>query len=106
MITRLAVAVALWLASVGGAAWYAFQAGKDTEIASQYREIAASEKAAQVAAQAAAKAIAAIEVKNTTINTKLQREVVTREVFRDCASGPEAVKLLNSTPGVRAVAEK
>lgn len=89
-----------WAASVGTAAWWSYGAGRDAEIAIQAREDKAGQRAAQVAADTAAEAISKIEVKNVTITHALQREVQTREVFRECRSGPDAVRLLNATPGI------
>jgi hypothetical protein len=94
------VAAAAWL----GSCWWAYGAGQASEQATQYREAKASEVAAQAAAMAAANAISKIEVRNVTINKALEREVFEREVFRDCRSGPDAVRLLNATPGIAAAA--
>ena len=92
----LAVAAAAWF----GSCWWAYGAGQASEQATQYREAKAAESATQAAAQAAAEAISKIEVRNVTITKALQREVFEREVFRDCRSGPDAVRLLNATPGI------
>jgi uncharacterized protein HemX len=92
----------LWAASVGAAGWWAYGQGRDTELAAQYREGKAAEKAGAAAAEAAASAIAQIEVKQVTIRQQLQREVKTREIFRDCRSGDDARRMLNNTPGIAA----
>lgn len=97
----LAVVLA-WGVSVAGAAWWAFGAGQDREIATQAREERAADQAARIAADTAAKAISSIEVRNVTITKALEREVQTREVYRDCRSGADAVGLLNATPGIAA----
>ena len=59
----------------------------------------ASSETMQAAQVGAAEAIAKLEVKNVTIRQAVQREVVTKEVFRDCRSGPIALGLLNSAAG-------
>jgi uncharacterized protein HemX len=95
---------ALWAASALGSGWWAYGAGRDAEIATQAREAKASQASRDAALQAAAKAIARIEVKNVTIRQPLETIVRTEQVFRDCRSGPDAVRLLNSTPGIAAAA--
>lgn len=99
-LERILLSLLAWAASLAGAGWWAYGAGQASELASQYREAQASAAAGAQAASAAAAAIAKIGVRNVTINKALEREVVTREVFRDCRSGPAAVQLLNSTPGI------
>lgn len=59
----------------------------------------ASSETMQAAQAGAAAEIAKLEVKNVTIRQAIQREIVTKEVFRDCRSGPLAVSLLNSAAG-------
>lgn len=98
----LLAAGVLWVASVAAAGWWAYGAGQDAEIATQAREDKAAAVATQAAASAAAAAISKIEVRNVTVNKALEREVLTREVFRDCRSGAAAVQLLNATPGIAA----
>jgi hypothetical protein len=93
---------ALWVASVAAAGWWAYGAGQDAESAAQAREERAAVIGAQAAASAAAAAISRIEVRNVTVNKALEREVLTREVFRDCRSGAAAMQLLNATPGIAA----
>ena len=95
-------AAGLWLASVATASWLAYGAGRNAELATQAREDRASAVATQAAASAAAAAISKIEVKNVTVRQQLEREVQTREVFRECRSGPAAVGLLNGSPGIAA----
>lgn len=86
-----------------GTHWWAFQTGKDAELGVQAREDAIAIKAADSAASAAVAAINRIEVKHVTIRQELEREIRTREVFRDCRSGPGPVGLFNSSiPGYAA----
>ena len=95
----LAVVLA-WGASVAGAAHWAYGAGKYAELATQAREAHMAQVATDAAANAAAHAISKIDVKHVTIRSALEREIQTREVFRDCRSGADAVRLLNSAPGI------
>ena len=90
----------LWAASIAAAGWWAYGAGRDAEVATQAREDKTAARATEAAAAAAALAISKIEVRNVVVNKQLEREVFTREVFRDCRSGADAVRLLNATPGV------
>ena len=87
----------LWVASIAAAGWWAYGAGRDSELATQAREDRASLVASEAAASAAAAAINKIEVRHVTVNQALQREVIDRPVYRDCRSGPDAVSLFNST---------
>lgn len=91
-----------WLASVGAAGWWAYGAGQDKEIAAQAREDKVGRHAAEIAAGVSAEAIGKLEVKNVTINRALERVVETHEVFRDCHSGADAVRMLNATIGATA----
>lgn len=90
----------LWVASLAAAGWWAYGAGQDAEIATQAREDKAAAVATQAAASAAAAAISKIEVRNVTIRQPLETIVRTEQVFRDCRSGPDALRLLNATPGI------
>lgn len=87
-------------AAVGGAYYQGRKDGEATVEAAAAREERIGQIAGTAAAASAAEAISKQEVKNVTITQKLQREVVTKEVFRDCRSGPDAVGLFNSAiPG-------
>lgn len=90
----------LWLGSLTAAFFYGVNVGDDRATAAVAREERVARVATAAAVSAAASAIAGIEVKNVTIQRKLEREVLTREVFRDCRSGPDAVQLLNASSAV------
>lgn len=90
------VAIAILGGSNAFTAWKAYSAGKDHCIAEQARDAAV----AQIASEAAAEAISKIEIKNTTIRQTLEKEIHEKTVFRDCRSGDDARRLLNSTEGV------
>lgn len=91
-------------AAIGGAYMQGRRDGEAKIVAQEKREADLARAAADSAASAAAAAISKIEVRNVVVNKALEREVLTREVFRDCRSGPDAVRLLNSTPGIAAPA--
>jgi hypothetical protein len=100
-------AAAAWLATLAAAAHLAYGAGKDAETAAQSRE----DKAAAVAADAAASAIAAaipkITVRHQTVRQELEREIQTREVYRNpaCDTGPDSLQHFNAAiPGAPATA--
>lgn len=97
------VALAGGLAVAGGGLYLeGKKAGRNEQIAKQATiDQVAAEFERKVAA-VTANAISRIEVKNVTVRQQLEREVLTREVFRDCRSGPAAVGLLNGSPGVAA----
>lgn len=78
------------------------KAGRNEVRAQVASQTDIAREAAQIAATISAQAISKIEVKNVTVRQQLEREVLTREVFRDCRSGPAAVGLLNDSPGVAA----
>jgi len=96
----LLTAVLLWAASLAATGAWFFEAGADSELATQAKVDKAREETRALAADAAASAIASIEVKQVTIRQQLQREVQTREIYRDCVAGPDARRLLNSSPGI------
>lgn len=85
-----------WGSSLAGTGWVAFGMGQDAEIAGQAKINKAITETREAAQQGAANAIAKIEVKNVTINRKLETEVREKPVFRDCHSGPDSVRLYNS----------
>ena len=95
-------AVLLWGASLGATGWWFYGAGRDAEVASQDRAEKAVQAASEKMTAAAAQAISQIKVQHRTVQQEIQREVVEKPVFRDCRSGPDAVRLLNSTiPGYK-----
>jgi hypothetical protein len=100
VIERILVVGAVWAGTLVAAGWWAYGAGQNHEIAARSREDRAASASAQIAAAAAAEAISKIEVKHVTLRTHLEREIQTREVFRDCRSGDDARRLLNASPGV------
>ena len=96
----LLIGAVMWLGTLTAAFFYGVNTGDDHATAAVAREDRVARVATAAAVSAAASAIAGIEVKNVTIQRKLEREVLTREVFRDCRSGPDAVQLLNASSAI------
>ncbi len=89
-----------WGASVAGAGWWGIGIGEDRIIATQAKVNKAIDETRAAAQQGAADAIAKIEIKNITVNRKLETLVRENRVFADCRSGPSSVHLYNSSiPG-------
>lgn len=86
----------MWAFSLAGAGWWAFETGRDVEIATQYRESAAAQKASQVAAAAAAAAIGKMEVQRVEITQPVLREVREKTVYRDCRHSPDGLRGINA----------
>lgn len=90
----------LWLASCGFAYYKGGEHAINAEEAARARESELVQKTTDAALKATAESLSKVELRNVTINKALEREVITKEVFRDCRSGPNAVQLLNSTPAI------
>lgn len=86
-----------WLGSLVVVAFLGYGQGRDSEIADQSRVTQAVAAAGAEAASAAASKIADIKVTHTTVRQTLEKEVHEKPVFVDCRSGPDAVRLFNST---------
>jgi protein tyrosine phosphatase (PTP) superfamily phosphohydrolase (DUF442 family) len=106
--TTTAIGAVLALSVLAGSYAAGRHDGRELAAAAAEREQLVAARAADVAASAAAAAISKIEVKHVQIRQALEREVVERPVFRDCRSGPDAVRLFNSAipaePGASAAA--
>lgn len=85
-----------FLIAVGGAYLQGRSDGADKCEAEQARDERVAQIATAAAADAAASAISKIEVKNATIRQTLEREIIEKPVYRDCRSGPDAVRVFNS----------
>lgn len=97
------VALAGGLAIAGGGLYLeGKKSGRNEQIAKQATIDQVAAEFERKVAHVTAQAISKIEVKNVTVRQQLEREVLTREVFRDCRSGPAAVGLLNGSPGIAA----
>jgi len=99
----LILAAALALAGLAGGAYrLGREDGENKIVAQQARESEIAQKAADAATSAAADAISKITIKHQTVRQEVEREVQTREVFRDpgCRTGPDLLRLYNDAiPG-------
>ena len=93
----LLAAVLLWAASLGGTAWYFDGNGEARAVARQVREDEVRKATFDAAQAGAAAAIAAIKPVNTTIVQKVQREIQTNTVYRDCRLPADGVRLANES---------
>ena len=72
-----------------------FRLGADHEIAAKARADTHIAEAVAAATDASAKAISALKVKSTTITNKLETQIRTETVFRDCKLPSESLELIN-----------
>lgn len=84
--------------------FYGINVGVDREVSKRVSQEQIVRDTREAAQQGAADAIAKINVKNVTINRKLETEVRDKLVFRDCRSGDVGVRLYNSAISDGAVA--
>ena len=91
----LIAAGVFWVASVGAAGWFAYGAGVDSEVAGQAKISQAIADTKEAAQQGTAAAIAGMKPINTTIVQKVQRELQTNTVYRDCKLPPAGLQLAN-----------
>lgn len=99
---QIAIGAVLWAASIAGVGWWAYERGRDTELATQYREGVASANAAHAAASAAAAAISSIEVKHVTIRQRAETVVREVPVYRDCKHDSRVLRDINEARTGRA----
>ena len=95
--TLLLVGALAAAGACAGSFFYGVGVGKDSIIAQEAKAEQLLTQAVDRVLVGTAEAINKIEVKHVTVKQQLQREVIEREVFRDCRSGPESVRLFNST---------
>jgi hypothetical protein len=93
--TRALVSLLVCLACV----FVGYRHGKEVMRGRWDASTVASREAQDKALSAAADRIAQITVKNQTIVQRIERETIEKPVFRDCRSGADAVRLLNSAAG-------
>ncbi len=88
--------IAVLFAGYTGGVWhYSYEAGKNSEIAKHSELNEVIDKVEAKAASGAASAISGIEIKNTTIYGKLQKEVYTNTVYAECKHTPDGLRQLN-----------
>lgn len=88
-------AVVLWGASLAGTGVWFYGSGQDSEKAKQSDIDKAVQATRDASQEAAAEAISKIEIKQQTIVQKVQHEVQTKPVYRDCVVPADGVRLLN-----------
>ena len=86
----IACLVAILAAGAGG-----FKLGVDHELASQTREDQQIAKAVDAATKTSAQAISALKPVYTTIQSKVQHEIETNTVYRDCKLSVDGLQLAN-----------
>lgn len=86
----LALAAAIALAAAGG-----YKVGVDHEVASRAREDKHITEAVDAANATAAKAIAELRPKYTTIQGKLEKQIETNVVYRECRIDAPGLLLAN-----------
>lgn len=97
----IAALVAVLAAGAGG-----FRLGADHEVASQARADEQLKKAEDKMTDAAARAISDLRPKYTTIQGKLEKQIETNTVYRDCKLDSVGLQLVNQalTGGTEAAA--
>ena len=79
------------------AAYFKGQAdGQEIQVGRQSKADELVQQVRDASIQGAAEAIAKIEVKHVTIQGRLQREVQTNTVYRECEHTPAGLMLINS----------
>lgn len=90
--------VVAWLASLAivgaGAGLYAWNARADKCELDALRIDQAATAARDAAIKAAADAIAGIDIKHTTINRRVEREVIEKPVYKECRHTPEMMETI------------
>ena len=86
----LALVAAILVAGAGG-----FKLGADHEIASQKRMDDQVRKVEQAVQNKNADLIASLRPKYTTIQNKLEKEIETHTIYRDCKLSPDGLQLAN-----------
>lgn len=92
-IVIIAVAFALWTGSIG---YFSYEAGQNSEVAKQATKEDIINQVEAKAASGAASAIAGIQIKQVTINNKLQKEILTNTVYADCKHTDGGLRELNA----------
>lgn len=89
------IAAVLFAGALAGTAYQSFQMGKDSIIAAQAKENKIVEDTREQARLGAADAIAKIDIKQVTIQGRLQKEISTNTVYRDCVTPANGLRALN-----------
>ena len=86
----IALLVAVLAAGAGG-----FKLGADHEVASTKRMDDQVRKVAEAAQSKNAELIATLRPRYTTIQNKLEKEIETHTIYRDCKLSPDGLQLAN-----------
>ena len=89
------LAAALIVASYGGTLYLGVSYGEDKEIARASKTQDIVDQAQEAMVRAAATAIATIKPEHVTVNQKVQREIQTNTVYRDCVNTPSMLDNIN-----------
>lgn len=85
----------LWWGSVVSAYLKGQATGRESQRAEQAKIEAVATQVREDAQQGAADAIAKIKIVNTTIQQRIQKEVYTSIVYRDCKHTPDGLRAVN-----------
>lgn len=92
----LYIIIAVFVAALVGGGYYQGRVdGENKAVAEQSKEDKLVEKVRADAMAGAADAISKIEIKQTTIQGRLQKEIVNNVVYRDCVHSPDGLRNLN-----------
>lgn len=83
--------------ALGASAYEGFRLGGDHEIAAQAKTQALIAVVKEEAQQGAAEAIGKIDIKQTTINRKIETITHENTVYRDCVVTPDVAGLLDAS---------
>lgn len=100
----LLAAALVWLASVLGAGWWAWENGRDALRGELAREDKAAREATDAALKVTAEAIGKIQVRNVHVTQKLDTITHEREVYRTCAADADGLRLVNEARTGRSLA--
>lgn len=89
------ILLVIWASTIAGSFSYGVHVEADHKDAAAAREDKIGRDSAAIAASVAASAISNIRVVNTTIQSKVQHEIETHTVYRDCAHTPDGLQLVN-----------
>lgn len=89
------IALLAFIGVLGGTAFKSYEMGRDSVIADNAKTEALITKVRDDAKLGAADAIAKIEIKQVTIQGRLQKEIQTNTVYRDCVHSPDGMRSIN-----------
>lgn len=85
----------IFLVIIVGTHFYVYQKGVAHQKAQEAEVTVAVLQAREEASKGAAEAIAKIEIKNTTVYQKVQHEITTNTVYRECTHNDVGMQLVN-----------